>query len=236
MEKKKQIFLGGLHVRETDPTKPDDEMVIEGRAVVFGEETTLWDDQYGREREIIEPSCITREFLAQQDIKLNLLHDRSMSLCRYKEGVSASLEPDLREDGLYFVAHIPKCDLGYRCYELVKNGTYTGCSFEFYAKDYSIEKNELPDGREDYLVRHTAFERITALTIAMDPAYPTTSVEAREALMREYEDLNPEEARLKRQEDEEREARHQLALREQQQRARYRRELMRRISDSTELC
>lgn len=61
----------------------------------------------------------------------------------------------------------------------MKNGTYTGCSFEFYSKDYEIEERT----KGDYLVTHKAFEKLTALTIAMDPAYEQTSVNARE----EYE-------------------------------------------------
>jgi hypothetical protein len=35
----------------------------------------------------------------------------------------------------------------------------------------------------EYVIRHTAFRAVTALTLAMDPAYPTTTVGLREAFM-----------------------------------------------------
>ncbi len=204
-EKRVRFVASGLKVRETG----EESRVIEGCAIVFNQETTLYEGKYGRECEIIKPSCITAEFLKEQDIKLNLLHDRYSSVARNNKG-EGTLKLDLREDGLYFEAEMPRCDLGDQALELVRNRTYTGCSFEFYPKDYSIVNRSADGEKEDYLVVHNAFERVTALTIAMDPAYEQTSVSARE----EYEELTKNEQRLKQQEDEEREGRHLLAVRE----------------------
>jgi HK97 family phage prohead protease len=142
---------------------------------VFNKETVLYEGSNYRESEIILPSCVTMKFLEEQDIKMNLLHDRHSSIARSKMG-EGSLNLELREDGLYFSFEAPECDLGNRALALVKNGTYTGCSFEFYSKDYEIEERT----KGDYLVTHKAFEKLTALTIAMDPAYEQTSVNARE--------------------------------------------------------
>ena len=185
MENFRMLFTPtGLHIREAAEGN-NDSRIIEGCAIVFDKETVLWDGKYERIREVIAPSCVTEEFLAEQDIKLNLLHDRSMSVARCNRG-EGTLKLDLRKDGLYFSAEMPRCDLGDQCLELVKNGTYTGCSFEFYAKDYKGITVRTEDGRDDTLIRHTAFESIQALTIAMDPAYNQTSVNVREqARMRE---------------------------------------------------
>ena len=62
----------------------------------------------------------------------------------------------------------------------MRAGVYTGCSFEFYAKDYTVE--EVKDQNGDTLTRitHTVFESLLAITIAMDPAYAQTAVNARE--------------------------------------------------------
>lgn len=201
----------GMKVRESQ-NEGEESRVIEGCAIVFNKETTLWDDQWDVMREVILPSCVTPEFLREQDIKLNLLHDRKSTVARNNKG-EGTLVLDLREDGLYFSAEMPKCDLGNQALELVKNGTYTGCSFEFWAQDYNREVTKMADGRDNTLITHTKFERISALTIAMDPAYEQTTVNARE-----FEDLSKNEKRLKEQEDAEREARHQLALREQRER------------------
>lgn len=183
-----------LEVREKEG---EESRVITGKAIVFNEETVMWDGKYERIREKISPSCITKEFLAQQDIKLNLLHERSSSIARNNKGVG-TLKLDLREDGLYFEAEMPKCDLGDRALELVRNKTYTGCSFEFYPKDYTEEVTTLPDGREDILYTHTSFKAVTALTIAMDPAYSTTSVSEREMFQKRESEKEAEKLKLQR--------------------------------------
>lgn len=183
-----------LEVREKEG---EESRVITGKAIVFSEETVMWDGKYERIREKISPSCITKEFLAQQDIKLNLLHERSSSIARNNKGVG-TLKLDLREDGLYFEAEMPKCDLGDRALELVRNKTYTGCSFEFYPKDYTEEVTTLPDGREDILYTHTSFKSVTALTIAMDPAYSTTSVSEREMFQKRESEKDAEKLKLQR--------------------------------------
>lgn len=179
----------GMKVREAEGG--EESRIIEGCAVVFNQKTTLWQSPDGSyvEEEIIDSSCITEEWLKEQDVKLNLLHNRADTVARYKEGVSDSLHMEIREDGLYFWAEMPKCDLGDRCLELVKNGTYTGCSFEFFAKDYTIENTLTEDGREIYTIRHTAFSSLTALTVAMDPAYEQTSVNAREIYREQHPEL-----------------------------------------------
>lgn len=178
-EQKRTLFLAqNIQVREAKEGE-EESRVIEGCAIVFNRETTLWDGKYYRQREMILPSCVTQEFLAQQDIKLNLLHNREDTLCRNNKGVG-TLHLELRADGLWFRTELPKCDLGNRALELIKNQTYTGCSFEFLPLDYTEEVTTLPDGREDCFIKHSAFKSIDALTIAMDPAYNQTSVNVRE--------------------------------------------------------
>ena len=78
-----------------------------------------------------------------------------------------------------FELEAPKCDLGDRALELVRSGVYSGCSFEFYPKDYEYQKKE-ENGKTVYEITHKAFESLTALTIAMDPAYKETTVDCRE--------------------------------------------------------
>ena len=199
-QEKREVFCAGsLAVREDN-----DKKIIEGVAIVTEQETVLWEGSDYREIEVIAQSCINREFIAQQNMTLNLLHNRDESFARTPK----SLRVEPREDGLHFEADIPDCDLGKRARALTENGTYQGCSFEFYPKDYQVTEREAADGKKEYVIRHTAFERITALTLAMNPAYPTTSVGVREL----YEQNHKET-------DEEREAR-EKAEREKQERER----------------
>ena len=155
---------------------------IQGRAIVFNEETTLWDGKYFRDREIIERSCVTPEFLREQDVKLNAMHDRTMTVApRNNKGVG-TLQMEVREDGVLL-----RRDAEVRPWRpnpaLVRNKTFTGCSFEFRAGEWTEDKKTLEDGREDTLYKHTKFKSLNALTIALTPAYKSTSVSERE----EYE-------------------------------------------------
>ena len=84
------------------------------------------------------------------------------------------------EQGVTFEFEAPKCDIGDRCLEMVRRGDYSGCSFEFYPKDYDVERTKGADGVEEVTIRHKSFEFLSALTIGMDPAYRQTSVNARE--------------------------------------------------------
>ena len=200
-EKREVFCAGSLAVREGE-----DKNIIEGVAIVTEQETVLWEGSDYREIEVIAQSCINSEFIAQQNMTLNLLHNRDESFARTPK----SLRVESREDGLHFEADIPDCDLGKRARALTENGTYQGCSFEFYPKDYQVSERQAADGKTEYIIRHTAFERITALTLAMNPAYPTTSVGVREL----YREQHPEQ----REDDEEK--RKERELEEQAERAR----------------
>ena len=181
--KKKQFMLftpETMHVREhvrEDGTK-EPSRTIYGRAIVFNkvfEYEDYWGDKY---RETIKPSACTKEFLESQDIKLNLLHKREMSIARSNCG-EGNLRYSVSDEGVDFEFEAPNCDLGDRALEMVRSGVYTGCSFEFYPKDYECKKIT-EEGKTVYEINHTGFEKLTAFTIAMDPAYKETTVDCRE--------------------------------------------------------
>ena len=173
LEKREVFTPEGVKMREGEGSS-----IIEGVAIVTNKETVLYEGKDWREIEVIDPSCIDEAFIREQDIPLNLLHDRSSSIARTPQ----SLRVESREDGLHFEADVPDCDLGKRAQALIANGTYTGCSFEFWPKDYTTTERRGADGKTEYVIRHTAFKKIDALTIAMKPAYNQTSVGLREAM------------------------------------------------------
>ena len=169
-----------LAIRESEK-KP----VINGVAIVTNKRTVLWEGYTYREVEIVEPSCIDKAFIDAQDIKLNLYHDRQKSIARTPK----SLRVEPREDGLHFESDIPDCDLGKQAQALIDNETIRGCSFEFYPKTYTTTEEVGADGKKEYIIRHTEFKKITALTLALDPAYKQTSVSVREL----FEEQHPVE-------------------------------------------
>lgn len=173
---------------------------ISGTAIVFNSESKVL-DEYGESfREVILPSAATMEFLNSQDIKLNMLHKRDLTFGRCINGTEGNMTITRDDKGVYFEVSVPDCDLGVRARELTKAGVFTGCSFEFYPKEYEIEEREV-DGKREIKVTHKEFESIGAFTLAMDPAYLQTSCS-----VRELHDQTPEaKAEKEREEQEKRE-------------------------------
>ena len=168
-----------LAVREAEGGQAGDSRTITGRAIVFNAESEVLDDWGERFREVILPEAVTMEFLNTQDVKMNMLHERELTVARCNKGVG-SLRMAVDEQGVTFEFEAPKCDIGDRCLEMVRRGDYSGCSFEFYPKDYEVERTKGADGKDEVVIRHKSFEYLGALTIGMDPAYRQTSVNARE--------------------------------------------------------
>jgi len=165
-----------LSVREAGPDAQGESRTITGTAIVFDAESEVLDDWGYRFREVIKSEACTMEFLNSQDIKMNMLHDRDLTLARCNKG-TGSLRLSVDEKGVNFEFEAPKCDIGDRCLEMVRRGDYSGCSFEFWPEDYDVEERE---GGKDVKITHKKFRALTALTIGMDPAYKQTSVNARE--------------------------------------------------------
>ena len=165
-----------LSVREAGPDAQGESRTITGTAIVFDAESEVLDDWGYRFREVIKPEACTMEFLNSQDIKMNMLHDRDLTLARCNKG-TGSLRLSVDDKGVNFEFEAPKCDIGDRCLEMVRRGDYSGCSFEFWPEDYDVQER---DGGKDVKITHKKFRALTALTIGMDPAYKQTSVNARE--------------------------------------------------------
>lgn len=184
MENKNEIrtLEGFVAVREQADDVQGESRTIYGRAIVFDSESELLDDFGMTFREVIKPEAATMDFLLTQDIKLNMLHDRKQTVARWNHG-KGSLRLSVDGKAVSFEFEAPRCDLGDRCLEMVRRGDYSGCSFEFVPDKYEVKER----GKDDLLITHTKFRRLSALTIGLDPAYTATSVNAREILNREDE-------------------------------------------------
>ena len=204
--KKREVrtFDCQLSVREAEGGQTGESRTITGTAIVFNAESEVLDDWGERFREVILPEAATMEFLNSQDIKMNMLHDRQLTIARANKGVG-TLKLSVDERGVNFEFEAPRCDIGDRCLEMVRRGDYSGCSFEFYPKDYDVEREG-----DDVKITHHSFEFISALTIGLDPAYRQTSVNAREM-------GKPQETEEQRKEREAREEADRLAAQREQE-------------------
>ena len=203
-----------LAIRETAEGQEGESRTITGRAIVFNADSEVLDDWGERFREVILPEAVTMEFLNTQDVKMNMLHERELTIARCNKGIG-SLRMAVDEQGVTFEFEAPKCDIGDRCLEMVRRGDYSGCSFEFYPKDYEVERTKGADGKDEVIIRHKSFEFLSALTIGMDPAYKQTSVNARE-----MDKLTPEGKREIEETEQAKRDAEQKALDEAAQRAR----------------
>lgn len=168
---------GRLTIREVSGATKGESRTITGTAIVFNRESQVLDESGERFREVISPEAVTMAFLKTQDIKMNMLHQRELTLARWNRG-SGSLRLWLEKDGLRFEFEAPRCDIGDRCLEMVRRGDYSGCSFEFWPRDYIVDDRTARDGTHEVVVTHTKFSAIGALTIGLDPAYIETTVNA----------------------------------------------------------
>jgi HK97 family phage prohead protease len=217
-----------LAVREAAEGSQGESRTITGTAIVFNSESEVLDDWGQKFREIIKPEAAQMAFLNTQDIKLNMLHDRQLTLARCKEG-RGSLRLSVDGKGVNFEFDAPKCDIGDRALELVRTGVYSGCSFEFIPDQYEVEER---GADKEVRITHKRFKAITALTIGMDPAYRATQVNAREmwnktpTAKREAEEAKrkaDEEARLQQERE-----RHEKALAQEREKIKMLQEQRRR--------
>lgn len=171
-----------LQVREEGVDKTPH---LTGYAIVFDSQSApLYSDANETIREVIAPEAVTRELLDRSDIVMTMFHDDSLILARSANG-KGTLSYSIDEHGVKFDFEPPETEDGKKAVELVKRGDIAGCSFAFstdYCDRESVERSTtMEDGKRitTYTVR-----KITGLydfTLTPHPAYPSTSVEAREA-------------------------------------------------------
>lgn len=152
--------------------------IIEGYSVVFGRESVLLCDYWDEYREIIEPGAIDQALLDSSDIKMTLWHNRERLLARRNNG-AGTLEVGIDPTGVWYRFEAPATPDGETALELVRRGDLAGSSF-IYSTDEAndVRYDKLEDGT---VVRHVIkISRIYDMTIASDPAYTDTTVNARE--------------------------------------------------------
>lgn len=171
-----------LRVREADGDAPS--RTITGYAILFNTPSVpLWSDEDSEAREVIAPEAITKELLDGCDIKFTMFHDRQIILGRSNKG-SGTLEYFVDEKGVGFNLELPRSANGDEALELVRRGDISGCSFAFttlyWDSDFVERSTKNVNGTVMITYTVRAVTGVYDFTLAADPAYPDTSVEARE--------------------------------------------------------
>lgn len=154
--------------------------IIEGYAVVFGQESRV---MYDREKqrafvEVIERGAITEEMLRDSDVKALLEHNKQRLLARYNHGIG-SLSLELDDYGLKYRFEAPNTVDGDFAVEMIKRGDIYGSSFAYFANDK--DKSKVSYSMKDGLLTRTVhrIDRITDISPVSDPAFFGTDVTVR---------------------------------------------------------
>lgn len=195
---RRQMFtLANLQVREAAEGEAPSR-TITGYAVLFGVPSApLWQDEDSEAREVIAAGAITKELLDGCDIKMTMYHNRQCLLARSNKGVG-TLSYEVDEKGVKFTFDAPNTQHGDEALELIRRGDISGCSFMFttrYYDDACVSRTAtVVNGVTMITYTVKAITGVYDFTITDNPAYPDTSVEAREFVdgLKEPEQPKPE--------------------------------------------
>lgn len=182
---KREIQTAGkLFVREVAPGEAPSRKIC-GYAIMFNVPSVILDrDEHYEEREIIKPCAVTKELLDSSDIIMTMYHNREIVLARSNKG-KGTLSYRIDSKGVFFEFDAPNSPNGDEALELVRRGDITGCSFIFGSYYYNDEYVRREEKKVNGVTQVTCYVlKMTGIydfTITTKPAYPDTSVEAREA-------------------------------------------------------
>lgn len=185
-----------LHVRDAAEGEAPSR-TITGYAILFGVPSApLWQDEDSEAREVIAQGAVTKELLDGQDIKMTMYHNRQLLLARSNKG-AGTLSYEVDEKGVKFTFDAPNTQHGDEALELIRRGDIGGCSFMFatrYYDDACVERTaNVVNGVTMITYTVKAITGVFDFTITDNPAYPDTSVEAREFVKGLKEPKQPEQ-------------------------------------------
>lgn len=153
----------GVETRQMEIRAADTDMVLEGYAARYDETTNL-----GYFNERIARGAFTDTM--ENDVRF-LLNHKGMPMARTNNG---TLKLEDREDGLYATATLNDTQQSRDVYAAVKRGDIDSMSFAFTIAEDSHNK-------EENLRTVTKVKTVYDVSAVSFPAYPTTTLEARDA-------------------------------------------------------
>lgn len=159
-----------IEIRANDPVGEQEALILTGVPIVFDTPTTI-NDPAGQYIEVIQRGALDGADLS--DVRLLYNHDTNrVPLARTPKTMELTISPA----GLEMKATLPNTQDAKSVYEAVKRGDLSGCSFAF----------TIPDGGDFYDPKTNTrtimkIAKVYECSVVPFPAYPQTSVEARDA-------------------------------------------------------
>jgi HK97 family phage prohead protease len=179
-----------MEVRASDVQEADDKRIVEGRAIVFNQPTTLFKLDDIEYKEMIEPDALNATDFTKCFFKYN--HSSNvMAMARVKNG---TLTIEVRNDGVYIKASLADTTAGRDLYTLIKRGDIDSMSFAFTSSNEVFDKDE-------HMWRIKKIDSLYDVAAVDHPAYDNTALYARrredmEVLTRQVEALELAKKRI----------------------------------------
>lgn len=162
----KEIRLA--EIRALEPTGDGQEMIVEGRAIVYDQPTVLYEVDGVKYYEVIQRGALDGADLKDVPFKYN--HSDSVMIMARTRNKTLELIPD--EQGLRIRANLANTTTGRDLYELIKRGDIDKMSFAFTVAEQSYDR----ESRTRKIIR---FKRIWDVSAVDTPAYDQTYISAR---------------------------------------------------------
>lgn len=167
-----------------------EELIVEGVAATFNQETVLYKGKYYEAREVIASGAF--DSCDMSDVIFNVNHCGRV----YARTRNGSLTLWLEEDGLYMRAILMPEDTGHQeLYRDIKSGLMDKMSFAFTVEESTWEWREVGDDYEIEVRTITKINKLYDVSCVDIPAYDSTSISARSAFESERERRNAESIR-----------------------------------------
>ena len=162
----KEIRLA--EIRALEPEGDEQEMIVEGRAIVYDQPTVLYEIDGVKYYEVIQRGALDGADLKDVPFKYN--HSDSVMIMARTRNKTLELLPD--EQGLRIRAKLANTTTGRDLYELIKRGDIDKMSFAFTVAEQSYDR----ESRTRKIIR---FKRIWDVSAVDTPAYDQTYISAR---------------------------------------------------------
>lgn len=163
---KREVRLA--EIRALEPTTDQQDMIVEGRAVVYDTPTVMWEYDGIQYKEVIARGALDGADLRDVPFKYN--HSDSVMIMARTRNQTLELIPD--DQGLLIRAKLADITVGRDLYKLIKRRDIDKMSFAFTVTEASYNK-------DTHTRTITKFKRIWDVSAVDIPAYSDTSISAR---------------------------------------------------------
>lgn len=157
-----------MEIRAVQDPNNDNEMIVEGYAVVFDQPTVMYEFDGVQYMEVIDRKALDNADLSDVPFKYN--HSDNVMIMARTRNKTLQLIRD--EKGLFIRASLAPTSSGKDLYTLIKRGDIDKMSFAFTVEEDSYN-------RETHTRNITKIKKLFDVAAVDTPAYDTTSISAR---------------------------------------------------------